>query len=139
MNRQRGFSLIEVLVAAAIIGVAIPAMLFSVMQRLDGTAYMRERIVASWVAVNQLTQLQIENMEKGVVLDGLRNGVSEMAGARWGWSARSENTQREHHYRVEVKVWREDDIHRASLASMIGYFHDFDTLLREEGYKEDEP
>ena len=61
MHRARGFSLIEVLVAVAIVALALPALLLNTMQQMDGTAYLREKIIASWVASNALTEIQIRH------------------------------------------------------------------------------
>ena len=130
-HRQSGFTLIEVLVAVSIVGIALPALLFSMMQRLDSTAYMRERMIASWVAVNVLTEMQIQNLEDGRIPARSQDGEEEMADRLWGWQLEIEETTMPHHYKAEVRVWREDLDDRRVLTSMIGYVHDFETLMSE--------
>jgi len=125
---RRGFALIEVLVAVAIVGVAMPAMLFSIMGRIDGIAYMRERTIASWVASNRLTELHVLNLETGEVPSGRAEGVVEMAKTRWGWGVDSETTDLEHFHRIEVQVWKDDDPLRAVVASMVTYLNDLNAM-----------
>jgi len=58
-SRANGFTLIEVMVAMAVVAVALPALLFALIQQVDGTGYLRERTLASWVAANKLSELQL--------------------------------------------------------------------------------
>ena len=55
LSQARGFTLVEVMVAMAIVAVALPALLFSLYQQLDGTEYLRDRTLASLVAANKLS------------------------------------------------------------------------------------
>ena len=49
-----GFTLVEVMVALAVVALAVPALLFTLYQQLEGTEYLRDRSMASWVAANRL-------------------------------------------------------------------------------------
>lgn len=52
--RYRAFTLVEVMVALAVVSVAVPALLLTLSQQLDGTRYLQDRVQAQWVAANRL-------------------------------------------------------------------------------------
>lgn len=58
-NPQRGFTMIEVLVALAIIGVALAASIRAVGSLATGEADLHRRLLAGWSADNELAQLKL--------------------------------------------------------------------------------
>lgn len=54
-----GFTLVEVLVALLVLALALLALQVRMTQYLDDAAYLRDKTLASWVALNQLELLQI--------------------------------------------------------------------------------
>ena len=134
-RHTRGFTLIEVLVAVSIIGIALPALLYTTMVQLDGTAHMRDRTIANWVASNKLTELQIQNALLGEAPPDQDDGTEEMAGHQWRWELRTEGTDLPHYYKTEISVWREDSGREGNLAGLVGFFNDFVTQ-REEAAEE---
>ena len=60
LNRlERGFTLIEVMVALAVVAVALPALLMTLSQQLDSVRYLEDRSHAQWVAANRLAELRL--------------------------------------------------------------------------------
>ncbi len=60
MKRLCGFTLIEVLVALAIVGVSLGAVLRTLGVGVDGVLGMRERSLAQWAAENRLAELRLQ-------------------------------------------------------------------------------
>lgn len=60
MNRQRGMTLLEVLVALVVFASAGLALLQTTSQQASGIGRMQEKIIASWLADNQQVQLRLD-------------------------------------------------------------------------------
>ena len=59
MFRVRGFTLVEVMVALAVVAIALPALMISLYQQVDSTGYLRDKSLAHMVAANKLSELRI--------------------------------------------------------------------------------
>ncbi|MFT5335623.1 MAG: general secretion pathway protein I, partial [Halioglobus sp.] len=56
---SKGFTLIEVMVALAVVAVALPALMLTLNQQIDGTAYIRDKSLANIVAANKLEEIRL--------------------------------------------------------------------------------
>ncbi len=114
--RNRGFTLIEVLVALVVATLALGAVLAAVSQMADTGLTLRERTYASWIGQNKITELRLANVIPNV---SESNGEIEYAGQEWAWIANISETGIENLFRVDVDISRpgSDDIIR----SVIGF------------------
>lgn len=122
-TRERGFTLVEVLVALAVIAIVLPALLLGIMSNLDGTGYMREKVIAEWVASNRLSELRAVNIATGKIPSGKPDGKEEMAGREWYWSVRTKQFPQKEvkdMYGVEVTVRTSDDKKESPIVTMFG-------------------
>ncbi len=101
MGRREGFTLIEVLVALAVVAIALAALVRAVGQGADTEAGLRERAVARWVALNRIAELELA---RAWPAPGRRDGTVRMAGRRWRWEERVLPTESPDLRRVELTV-----------------------------------
>ena len=78
----RGFTLLEVLVALAIVAMSVGALLGTVTSSASSVIYLKDKTLAEWVALNRLTELRID---KNMPDPGKRKGNSVLGGMRWEW------------------------------------------------------
>ena len=117
-SRHRGFTLVEVMVALVVVGVALPALMVSVYRQIDGVGYLRDKAVAGWVAANRLTEARIR-VNSGAPLRAERDsGVEEMAAREWYWWIEREQTQVADMYRVTVTVAASEDEEKSPLVTL---------------------
>lgn len=77
-----GFTLIEVLVALAVLTIALAAVMRALSQSIDTSASLRDRTVAMWVAQNRLAMHQVT---RDFPAADTTEGEAEMAGRAWRW------------------------------------------------------
>lgn len=119
--RNRGFTLIEVMVALMVIAITLPALLGALYRQVDGSAYLRDKSIAQWIASNTLTENRIQLARSGRLLNGSRSGVTEMAQRDWYWWLVSTKTEVEDFYRLEVRVAASEDAESTPLFTLVGF------------------
>lgn len=101
MNGARGFTLVEMLVAVAVLAIAMSAILAGMTRYADNTGRLRERTVALWVAHNRLTEIELQPVWPDV---GKSDGDTQLAGRKWKWEAEVKKTDDEHLRRIDIRV-----------------------------------
>ncbi|MGQ0428597.1 MAG: type II secretion system minor pseudopilin GspI [Gammaproteobacteria bacterium] len=117
-ERSRGFTLIEVVVALAIVGVGMFAVFKTIGDTANNVGYLRDRTIATWIADNRVTELRLSGQLPSI---DETEGELEMAGRRWLWVAKVSQTPVEGMRRVDLSVRREGDAEGSSLASLAGF------------------
>ena len=112
----RGFTLIEVLVALAIVVIGMAVVLGAVGSSADTATYLREKTLAQWIALNQVatTRLQQQLPSKGS-----SEGELDYAGRHWRWHQDVSDGELPGILRIEVAV-QEADTPRGKDAPWIG-------------------
>ncbi|HEY1461197.1 MAG TPA: type II secretion system minor pseudopilin GspI [Casimicrobiaceae bacterium] len=117
MKRASAFTLVEVLVALAIIAVALAAGFRSIAQSADGATALKARTLALWVAQNRLALAQIESPTPG---PGSRSGAAEQAGTTFAWQETIGGTPNPAFRKIEITV-ADPSAPDHVLARLIGY------------------
>jgi len=100
-HRSRGFTLLEVLVALAVIAIALTAAIRAVGQSIDTAAALRERTLAQWVAEDRLAR---HILERSFPALSTTSGTAEMGGTTWRWTEQVSSTPVAKLRRIDVNV-----------------------------------
>lgn len=120
----KGFTLVEVMVALLVVGIALPALLSQITAQADGTADLRDRSYAQWVAQNELERIRLAYKLDEKLLQGEASGETEMVERTWYWQVVSEETELPGMWRQTVSVGSHPD---ETLVSMIGFLREQNT------------
>ena len=102
---QRGFTLLEVMIALLFIAITMGAVIESGLNSTMRSGYLREKTIASWVAQNQLA---LYRAKKTWTNDSSRSGVVEMAEVEWRWKMKISKTDEPLMRRIDIDVYRSD-------------------------------
>ena len=116
MKSSRGFTLIEILAAVAVLAIALAAILAGMARYADNASYIRQKTIALWVAHNRLSEIK---MATGWPDTGTSNGKTEMAGQSWKWTETVQTTADDQLRRIDVTV--QLDGSEATLAALSGF------------------
>jgi type II secretion system protein I len=102
---SRGFTLVEVLVALAVVALGLTALMVAVSGTARTSGYLRDKTIAQWIALNRLTQVRIQVNKLGDTQD---TGQIDFAGQKWHYDTRYFDTQFQSMKRVVVRVYPGD-------------------------------
>jgi general secretion pathway protein I len=116
-RRGRGFTLIEVIIALAVLAFALGALISGMARYADNAAYLRERTLGLWVAHNRLTEIDLQPAWPAT---GKSDGDAELGGIEWRWFITVSETPDPKVRRIDIRVQaRGRDSDAAALSSFV--------------------
>lgn len=100
---DKGFTLIEVLVALAILAIALAAAARAASVAIEGAQETRLRTLATWIAQNRVAELMATPLATAT---GEISGRSSMAGIEFEWQQKISETPNTAFRKIELKVLR---------------------------------
>ncbi|WP_374262326.1 type II secretion system minor pseudopilin GspI [Zoogloea sp.] len=116
-RRVGGFTLLETLVALAILAIALTAAFRAMGVTAQSSAELRERLLGDWVAENRLAELRATQAWPN---PGVSEGSAEQAGRSYRWREEVKNTANPLFRRVDLSVFGPESGDHA-IARLSGY------------------
>ena len=83
-RRCKGFTLLEVLVALTIVALALGALISTSGSHASSAGYLKQKTIAHWVAMNEITRLQVEKAWPGKGVEDIFPDLAHMDGCPAG-------------------------------------------------------
>jgi len=130
MIRGRGFTLIEVLVALAVAAIGLAAVLDVVTNAARNSTYLHDKTIASWIALNQITQIRL-----GATLPSVdkTSGDLDFGNDKWKWQQTITQTEVPGMRRIDVSVRHASDPDDVAIATVTGFVGRTQTATQSTG------
>ncbi len=97
-----GFTLIEVLLALAVIAIALTALLKVTAQNVDNTRRIKEKTISHWIAMQGVSMVQLNLIQVNQSVESTQ--ATTMFGQKWYWRAKLSNTPIKKVQRITLTV-----------------------------------
>ena len=124
MQNNAGLTLIEVLIALAILGIALTAIIKTTARNITDTMYIENRAIATWVATDAINEIRAGTVKIPQAPDHLTL-ETKMLERSWSVHAEVNSTNNPHIQEISVDVFlgKEEDTHKNRLAHLVSYLY----------------
>lgn len=97
-----GFTLVEVLLALAIIAIALTALLKATAQNIENTHRLKEKAISHWVAMQGVSMIQLNLVQVNQSQESTQ--ATTMLGEKWYWRAKISATPLNKMQKITISV-----------------------------------
>lgn len=105
IKNQKAFTLLEVLVALAVLTMGIGTVIKIAGSQASQLAYLKDKTIALWVANNKVNEMQLDKWPN----TGTSTGHEFMASQDWDWKVKVSNTDDRDLRRLDIEVKRTNE------------------------------
>jgi general secretion pathway protein I len=102
VRRNRGFTLVEVLVALVVVALGLAALMVAVSGTARTSGYLRDKTLAQWIALNRISEVRLTVNKLGQTND---TGEVDFANRTWHYDTRYFDTTFPSMKRIVVRVY----------------------------------
>ncbi|MFT7526580.1 MAG: general secretion pathway protein I [Arenicella sp.] len=117
VEAQQGFTLIEIVVALAIVAIGVLSVAEAMIQHTQVAGSLEKRVMAAWVASNQIALLTHDSKISRIT-EGSTSEVVEMGGHKWRAQSKIRKTDVERVFLLTVTVKDESRRQEPAYATM---------------------
>ena len=118
VKKNQGFTLIEILIALAILSISLTAIIKATSQNIKDTLYLQDKTIANWVAVNIMNEARLGLIKLAVEPGDLTKDVT-MLGQQWTAHAYYVASRNPHIREIHVSVSKKSAA--KPIATLTGY------------------
>ncbi len=114
----RGFSLIEVVIALAVLAIALSALIDSASNATANTVSLRDKTLAHWVAMNKMAEIRLTGKWPDT---GIKKSKEKLADREWEVESTVSGTPEPSIRRIDVRVRQPGAPKDTSLTLLTGF------------------
>lgn len=118
IRQQHGFTLLEVLIALAILAIVMGAIIKVTDSYAYNAGYLQQKTLAQWIAENKAVEYQLMQQFPAV---GNKEGQIEMAKFEWQWRVKVSNTEDRRLRRLDISVALQDGDLDTPITTLIAF------------------
>jgi general secretion pathway protein I len=116
-KQQRGFTLLETLVALAVLAISLAAIVRTAGTQTHHAEELRLRLLADWVAQNRMA---LHSAQGDWIAVGTQNGEEEQAGIKFLWREEISTTPNPSFRRIDIGIYAPED-DKYAIRKLTGY------------------
>lgn len=120
MKNKAGFTLIEVLIALAILSIALTAIIKATSQNIKDTLYLQNKTIATWVGSQIIAETQAGILKLPMAPDQLEE-KTDMLSQTWQWNASLTATPNPKIQKIDVNIFQPS--HHAKIMHLVSYLY----------------